>query len=119
MEIKVLFSAIIGILMMVTVIVAAVAFMNGLTQVTVEECTPADYLAKVDMPGESCGLDSSGSQVKCGSAGSVDGIPILDRCIDSTKNMCCPTSNNINPSSKKIVVQSGKCCSITNLNYKP
>jgi hypothetical protein len=85
MEIKITFSTIIGIIMVVTVTVAAIAILGSLTRVNIEECIPAEYVATTGFRGEGCGTDSNGNQVKC------DVLLLLpDRCVDSSKNLCCP-----------------------------
>lgn len=76
--------------MVVIVTVAAIAILGSLTRVNIEECVPAEYVATTGFRGEGCGTDSRGNQVKC-DAISYRSLPLLlDRCVDSSKNLCCP-----------------------------
>ena len=108
MEIKIAFATIIGLIMMITVIIAVIVMMAGLTQFSVSECVPAEYTALQSYNGLNCGLNSNNQQVKC----DVKGGPHLtyDDCMDSTKNLCCPTQTKQN-----IKLINGKCCNITRL----
>ena len=89
MEIKITFSTIIGILMVVIVTIAAVAILSTLTKVSISECAPAEYPA-AHYGGLGCGTDSSGNPLSCSYDDTVDSFRLFDTCIDPSRNLCCP-----------------------------
>jgi hypothetical protein len=89
MEIKITFSTIIGVLMVVIVTIAAIAILSTLTKVSVGECMPAEYPAARGYGGLSCGTDSLGRQLSCQYV-IFDGFRLSDTCLDSDRNLCCP-----------------------------
>jgi hypothetical protein len=108
MEIKTAFATIVGILMMVTVTVATVVIMGGLTQVCVEECNPAEYTADRNYGGVFCGYVYTGTnryEVFCGHD---------DACFDQNKNLCCLTSAS--GTEWGVKVANGRCCNVTKLS---
>ena len=108
MEIRVLIATIIGIIMLVTIVIATVVMMGGLLDLSVNECIPAEYNASSsDWKGEYCGL-SSGSNVYCGILLLGDRW-LRDKCMDSSKNLCCPTTQ------KNIRIIGEKCYNITKI----
>jgi len=109
MEIKIAFATIVGLIMMITVIIAVIVMMAGLTQFSVSECVPAEYTASSnDIRGEYCGL-ISGSNAYC-NINLLHQAYTRDNCIDSSKNLCCPTQTKQN-----IKLINGQCCNITRL----
>lgn len=76
--------------MVVTVTVAAIAILGSLTKVNIEECIPAEYVATTGFRGEGCGTDSRGNQVKCDTFSYQSLLLLPDRCVDPSKNLCCP-----------------------------
>jgi len=108
MEIKTAFATIVGILMMVTVTVATVVIMGGLTQVCVEECNPAEYTAERNYDGNLCGYVYTGTnryEVYCYSD---------DACFDENKNLCCLTS--LSGTDWEVKVANERCCNVTKLS---
>jgi hypothetical protein len=106
MEVKTAFSIIIGLLMMVMIIIAGVALMSSLTQVTVEDCTPSQQPAGLygsGYVGKTCGFDVSRTALRCMSASDV--------CMDSANAMCCPIGESADGKTK-IVMMQGQCCKI-------
>jgi len=112
MEIKAAFATIIGILMMVTVTVATIAIMGGLTQIGVEECGPAEYKADVAYTGDSCGYIST-VEVYCKEIHRSAEDAVSDSCFNENKNLCCPTT--LSGTSWRVVVANGRCCNNTKI----
>jgi len=113
MEIKTAFATIVGILMMVTVTVATVVIMGGLTQISVEECKPVDYKADRNYDGSyACGSIDIGAyhyELYC----KYDsGNEISDYCFDESKGLCCPVHKD---DKWEVKVANGHCCNNTKL----
>ena len=110
MEIKTMFEIIIGVIMMITITVAVVALMGGLMSMTVSECNPAEYIAST-VPlnqGNYCGMIGANKAYCEKTPPAMFATTKFDDCIDSSKNVCCPTETK-----KNVVFRSGKCCNIT------
>jgi len=105
MEIKTAFRVLVGILLILTVVLAAVVIAGNLLgeSVFIEECTPAEYIATRTTPIDimidskkirltpECGFDSTGQHVYC--EPTID-IQKMDTCMDDDTNKCCPTSQS-------------------------
>jgi hypothetical protein len=80
MEEETAFKIIIGLIMVITVVIAAVAMMGGLLKqkISIRECG-YEYVAKSTYSGANCG--SIDGNAKCN---------VGDNCMDSEKNLCCP-----------------------------
>jgi hypothetical protein len=111
MEIKIAFATIVGLIMMITVIIAVIVMMGGLTQFSVSECVPIQYTASgTNFGGKYCGMIGS-NKAYCDKTQDIFGtITGYDDCIDASKNLCCPNSTKQN-----IKLINGQCCNITRL----
>ena len=109
MEIKITFSTIIGILMVVIVTIAAAAILSTLTKVSIEECVPVEYSAATTYYGVSC---SSDPRFRCDTF-TVGRIIISDQCLDAAKGLCCPTTGIYKTPKQNITIIDGKCCNRT------
>jgi len=114
MEITTAIATIIGVIMMVTVVMATVVIMGGLTQITVEECHPLEgYFASSSNSGPKCGTDTSGQRLYCSSI-TIGPITTSDTCMDESKNICCQTM--LAGTGWKVAFKSGQCCNVTKMS---
>jgi len=110
MEVKTAFAIIIGIIMMVTVVLAVVVMMGGLSNIMVSECVPISYAAG-SFGGEYCGVNAANQQLSCNYV-DASSARLYDKCFDSIKNMCCPTETG-ETLNWRVQVINGQCCNIT------
>jgi hypothetical protein len=120
MEIQTAFATIIGIIMMVAIVVATVVIMGGLANIAVEECSPVEYKALTTFSGKECGFDSTNNQAYCDKTFNPINVNYnYDKCIDLSKNLCCPTSKLGN--GWRVNFINNRCCNITRVgcNFCP
>jgi hypothetical protein len=99
MEIRTAFEVLVGILMMVTILIAAIVILQGTMKGStfIYECKDASYITTdTTGNGQSCGFNS-GVEVHCKSGAKID------NCLDESKNLCCP---------RGIDTTRGKCCEL-------